>query len=314
MPSDLEMLWKRVEEPMASEIYGDEPAETLAKPRSRWLMWLIVLAVAFAGGAAAMGYALTHWSIAARYLAPPTIVIPPTPPAPSSSPAVSAYAVPHTALDKRISELEARLNRIDTQANAAEGNADRAEGLLVAFAARRALDRGIRLGYIEALLRTRFGTEQPRAVATIIAAGRDPVTLDELRAELSELSPSLIAADPRESWWAALRRELANLIVVRQRATPSPVPADRLARAKIQLEAGHVSAAIAEVARLPGRDRAADWIAHARRYAAARDALDTIETAALLAPHARAASLPAPERTPPPPAAPGEAPVTSPDT
>ena len=35
---------------------------------------------------------------------------------------------------------------------------------------------------------------------------------------------------------------------------------------------------------MPGRDNAADWIAKARRYVAARQALDTIETAALLEP------------------------------
>lgn len=280
---------------MASEIESEELLETVPKPRRRWLGWLIVLVIVFAGGAAAMGYALTHWSIATRYLAP-TIVIPPPPPSGLMTPNTPANLVPHAAIDRRITELEARLNRIDTQANAAEGNADRAEGLLVAFAARRALDRGIQLGYIEALLRTRFGAAQPRAVATIIAAGRDPVTLDELKAELSELSPSLVTADPNESWWTSFRRELSSLIVIRQRAASSPIPTDRLARAKLQLEAGHVGAAIAEVARMPGREQAAGWIAHARRYTAARDALDMIETAALLAPHERPTPLP---ETPP---------------
>lgn len=45
--------------------------------------------------------------------------------------------------------------------------------------------------------------------------------------------------------------------------------------------------ALAEVARMPARDAAARWIDSARRYVAARNALDAIETAALLTPEAR---------------------------
>jgi hypothetical protein len=37
---------------------------------------------------------------------------------------------------------------------------------------------------------------------------------------------------------------------------------------------------------MPGRENAAAWITEARRYVAARRALDAIETAALLEPHA----------------------------
>ena len=50
------------------------------------------------------------------------------------------------ALTGRIAELEVRLASTATAAQAAAGNANRAEGLLVAFAARRALDRGLGLG------------------------------------------------------------------------------------------------------------------------------------------------------------------------
>ncbi|MDB5694097.1 MAG: hypothetical protein JWO81_3160, partial [Alphaproteobacteria bacterium] len=59
---------------------------------------------------------------------------------------------------------------------------------------------------------------------------------------------------------------------------------DRLRRAERALDAGQVEVALLEVLRLPGRDNAQDWIALARRYVAARQALDTIETAALLEP------------------------------
>jgi hypothetical protein len=282
---------------MASEFESDAPIEPAPRSSRHRFVLPIMFLLVFAGGAAAMGYALTHWAIATRYLAPANVAPPPPPTPRLVTPPPSVYTIPDATTDRRIAELEARLNRIDSQADAAESNADRAEGLLVAFAARRALDRGIQLGYIEALLRARFGAAQPRAVATIIAAGRDPVTLDELKAELSELSPNLIVADPGESWWTSAKRELSGLIVVRQQGTPSPAPTDRLTRAKTQLEAGHVAAAIAEVSRMPGRERAAGWIAHARRYTAARDALDTIETAALLTPHER----PVPPAAPPPP-------------
>ncbi|MBC7985524.1 MAG: hypothetical protein H7X93_02480, partial [Sphingomonadaceae bacterium] len=67
-------------------------------------------------------------------------------------------------------------------------------------------------------------------------------------------------------------------------ATPSPAPSDRLQRARDKLNAGQVDSALAEVLRLPGQAAAAQWIADARRYVAARNALDRIETVALIEP------------------------------
>jgi hypothetical protein len=87
------------------------------------------------------------------------------------------------ALTARVAELEQRLSRITLEAESASGNASRAEGLLVAFAVRRALDRGLSLGYLDAQLRLRFGDDQPNAVKTIIDTSREPVTLEQLRAE-----------------------------------------------------------------------------------------------------------------------------------
>ncbi len=81
----------------------------------------------------------------------------------------------------RVGDLERRLNRLDMQAEAASGNAARAEGLLVAFAARRLVERGAPLGYLENQLQLRFGNAQPNAVRTIINSARNPVTLDQLR-------------------------------------------------------------------------------------------------------------------------------------
>jgi hypothetical protein len=187
-------------------------------------------------------------------------------------------------ITRRVSDIERRIGQIDTQSRAAVGNADRAEGLLVAAAARRALDRGVALGFLEALLRQRFGDSQPQAVGTVIMAARDPVTLQELQEELREVSPQLLGTGPDQGWWSAFRAELGSLITVRREGTPSPEPRERLRRAMQWLEGGEVAPALAEVLRLPGHEYASAWIARARRYVIARRALDTIETAALLEP------------------------------
>src|SRR3546814_2500577 len=63
------------------------------------------------------------------------------------------------------------------------------------FAVRRALDRGLSLGYLDAQLRLRFGDDQPNAVKTIIDTSRDPVTLERLRTELDAMAPQLVGRD-----------------------------------------------------------------------------------------------------------------------
>jgi hypothetical protein len=140
------------------------------------------------------------------------------------------------------------------------------------------------LGYIEGLLRQRFGNNQRQAVATIITASRQPVTLEELQEGLQETRSALTGSGPDQNWWNALKGELGGLVTVRKAGTPSTVPAERFRRATRRLEAGQVDVALAEVMRMPGRENAREWIAAARRYVAARRALDVIETAALLEP------------------------------
>lgn len=191
-----------------------------------------------------------------------------------------------SALAARVAELEQRLSRITLQAESASGNASRAEGLLVAFAVRRALDRGLSLGYLDAQLRLRFGDDQPNAVKTIIDTSRDPVTLEQLRTALDRLAPELVGrgAEDGGSLWTGLRRELSELFVVRPAGTQSPRASERLDRARRYLSAGQVDKATEEVEAMPGADDAADWIMDARRYHEARRALDLIETAAILEP------------------------------
>lgn len=301
---------------------GDYPYDE-SRPKRGWIAYLVLALLCFVLGIAAMGWVLTRWDAAARALgiapeppaevaqtqpAPqPQTVVPPNgppveiarPPAEGEQPAVPQRIVIDPEITRRVAAVEQRLSSIDTQSRAAVGNADRAEGLLVAFAARRALDRGVPLGFLEALLRQRFGATQPQAVGTVIAAARQPVTLQELQDGLQAVAPRLIGPGPQESWWSRVRAELGSLIIVRREGTPSPVPSERVRRAERWLEAGEVAPALAEVQRLPGHDVAREWVLDARRYVMARRALDAIETAALLEPR-----LPAPTVSAAGPAAP----------
>ncbi|MFA7596984.1 MAG: hypothetical protein WCY92_11575 [Novosphingobium sp.] len=186
--------------------------------------------------------------------------------------------------DQRLAALEQRLTRLDLQAQAASGNAARAEGLLIAFATRRALERGAPLGYLGDQLRLRFGDARPNAVRIIIEASRDPITLDQLVARLEGLSQDLTMAPKDEGVWPRIRRELDGLFVIRREASPSPAPRLRLERARMFLETGRVEAAVAEIRNMPGAARASSWIVEAERYAKVQSALELIETTAVLEP------------------------------
>lgn len=196
-----------------------------------------------------------------------------------------ALPVDGSTLPARVAELEQRLSRITLEAASASGNASRAEGLLVAFAVRRALDRGLSLGYLDAQLRLRFGDDQPNAVKTIIETSRDPITLEQLRAELDAIAPELVGRSGDDaSLWTGIRRELGELFVVRAAGSQSPRATERLDRARRYLAGGMADRAIAEVEAMPGAAAANEWLIDARRYHEARRALDLIETAAILEP------------------------------
>ena len=197
--------------------------------------------------------------------------------------AVEGLAEQQGGLDQRLAAAEQRLARLDLQAQAAAGNAARAEGLLIAFATRRAIERGAELGFLADQLRLRFGDNWPNAVRTVITFSRRPITLDQLLARLEGLGPEVTSGDEIASW-ADIRREISEMFVIRREDTPSPRPERRLDRAKLFLQSGRVDAAIAEVQNMPGAARAENWIADATRYRNAMDALQTLETAAVLEP------------------------------
>jgi len=275
--------------PMDSEYEFD----TEPRRSRRWLWALLALFVAFVGGAVAMGYLVTHDARTARLLhletadqaAAQAALAQTVAFKPASVPVMKLPPTADPQIATRVETLEGKVADIETQAKEATGDASRAEGLLVAFAARRALDQGVGLGYIEGLLRERFGATQPQAVGTILTAARVPVTLADLQNGLDAIAPVLAAGGtPNESWWQSFRNELAGMVVVRRAGEPSTLPADRVTRAQRMLEAGQVDGALAEIARLTDHHAADKWIVAARRYLVGRAALDQIETAALLNP------------------------------
>ncbi|UUL81990.1 hypothetical protein [Sphingomonas qomolangmaensis] len=281
-----------------------------APPRRRSRVQLVALigVLAFVAGIAA-----TYWYVAPMLdrlgyrsgtAAPQPIVVQPqvvaNQPAPPGTDLASLYAREIT-LAGRIQSLETRLANIDSDSRVASSFATRAEALLVAFAARRALDRGLPLGYLEGQLRQRFTPSEPRATNYVIEAARSPVTLEDLRLALDTLAPELVSGSDGANWWQNFRREMGGLVVLREDGTPSGRPTDRLIRARRMLDAGHVEGALAEIGRMPGATQASSWIEAARRYINARRALDIIEAAALQGVEPPAPALGViPTPTPPP--------------
>ena len=208
-----------------------------------------------------------------------------------------------TQLAAQLATLENRTASITNDTRAAAGNAGRAEAIMIAFAARRALERGVGLGYLEPQLRARFWEVAPAETNTVIAAARRPVTLEDLRAGLEAAGPALLARD--SNWWSGIGSELRNLIVVHPAGVVSPRPADRLQRALRLIDRGNVEAALAEVRRLPGAASAENWTQAAARYVATARALDTLETAAIV-------GAPATVRPAEPPAAVSSTPTDAP--
>ena len=264
------------------------PAAAAAPPRGLRIGVVSVLVlVAFLLGLALAVVLVRRQQAREAALDPPVIAqapapAPVTPVAPPPAPDAATLAARYDMLAAQVASLEARAASLGAVAEAAGGQALRAEALLTAVAARRALDRGMTLGPLDAQLLARFGTAQPRAVAIIRAAAREPVTLEELRQGFDAIGANA-AAGVERGWAESLRRELGTLVVLRRAGTPSPLPADHLARARRLLQAEQVEAARAEVALLPGAADAANWLAAARRYVLARRALDVLENTALTA-------------------------------
>jgi len=188
-------------------------------------------------------------------------------------------------LTAEVATLTARLEtdrlRDEAAAAAVSTAADRTEGILAVMLARRALDEGQPLGAIDAALHRAFEMRYPDAVALVVAYGARPVRLADLRRQLA-IMPGLDseAGGRGRSWWDILGARVTGLV---RSSNADAGPALRTA-AQAALARGDVRAAIVQLKRLPApRPAGLDgWLASAERYAAAHEALLTLETAALI--------------------------------
>lgn len=257
-----------------------------------WGARLLVALVLILVGASAAVWGLAHYRPAAQFLgvspAAPQPSIKATKPLEPNAPAVPApVEKPASRESERIASLENRFAEIQNATQRAEGSAGRADALVVAFAARRAIDRGVALGYLESLLVDRFGAQHQTAVATIITASHLPVRLNDLIDEFQTLGPDVKSGGPQDSWWTNFRRQLGSIVEIHRSDRPAVNVDARYNRAFQRLSSGDVDQALAETMRLPGAARAGAWATRARRYIAAHRALDEIESAALLTGPAR---------------------------
>lgn len=282
-----------------------------AKPR-RLRAALIVVLLAFAAGiGVALAFVRYYSHLLPSAMQPEPVNMPAAPqtrfvPPPErgigqQGGEADAVTLRQRGLAAELANLEARAMLIDREAQGAASQAGRAEALLLAIAARRAIDRGAPLGPLDAALRARFAASQPRAVAVLAEAGRVPVTLSGLRALLDQAEAEQAATDIT-GFWNALQRQLGSLIIIHREGTPSPRPADRLERVNRAIDAGHVDTALAEARRLPQSPALDRWMAEAKRYADAHQALDVIELAALQTPAPAPVITPAPVPVPATPA------------
>ncbi len=260
------------------------PAARAPVRRLSWALVILLLVLAAIAAGAWYGWQ----SGALRLILPGSVPAPLLAPAALPSQSIAAATANAAATDAaltsaaaKLSALEQRLAELNQQAAAAAGQASHAEALMVAFAARRAIERGQPLGFLEAQLRVRFGDSQPNAVNQVIAAAQRPMTVPMLSEQLVRLEPQLIGGSASEGGWEWLNRQMSELFVIRRDSTASPTPESRVERAREAISGGRIASAIAEVERMPGKDAATDWLARARDLVATQRALDQLESASL---------------------------------
>lgn len=290
--------------------FSDDPLASASQSSKKrpWQSKLIFSCAAFFCGVGVTVYSLSHWQPARMLIAPASVSnsqqvsekaaqLPPqlplsgnpqpqngTLPLPQIDPSNANVTASLDALNGRIDRLENRIDDVSKETKAAIGDAGRAESLLVAFAARRALNRGQPLGYLEGLLQSRFGNSQQQAVSVILNASRQPVTLEQLIAGLVSLKADLLKPDKQQGWLSYFRQFFSNLFVIHRHGEVSTMPSEQLDEAIRFLNNGNVDGAVGNISKLPGARYAQNWLVAAKRYALARNALDILETSALLSP------------------------------
>ena len=251
--------------------------------------FMLLLFVAFTGGAGATWWLADSFGIlapSAQEMAEAENIAAPLPLGKATSAMLPAAGT--------TAQVEGQAVPVYVTGPAISGDAVRGEGLLLTFAVRRTLDNGASLGYLAEQLRLRFGATQPQAVATLISAAQAPVTIDKLQTELSGLAPLLVSGHRDNSVWETVKGELSQLFVLRRDEGSTRTPEQQLIRAQAFVEAGNLSAAMLEVAAMPGAAAAQPWMIRAKRYADARKALDRLEQMALIRPVVVPVTLPAP--------------------
>lgn len=290
---------------MQDMTFGSQMALQRSRSGRGRLVLGLLLVLAALGGAAWYGWQ-SGWlkvSIANDIVTPlPSASAALAQPAEVTSANLAATDAALTAAAAKVSALEQRLAELNQQAQSAAGQAGHAEALLVAFAARRVIERGQPLGYLETQLRVRFGNSQPVAVDRVIAAAQKPVTLAMLGESFEKLSPQLIGGAKGEGTWDWLTRQAGELFVIRHIDLPSPTPESRAVRVREALAGGRIDLAITEVERMPGKEVATEWLAHARDFVMTERALDQLETASLAFPVTPQVIKPAGATPAPPPA------------
>lgn len=270
------------------------PVDTRSRPRLALIgLTLVLTFLAGLGLAAYLGRRYALFAPPRQAVAQPArpVAIQPQASASVAPPLdLATLTAREAALSAQLAAVETRMSAVTADAAAAGAQAGRAEALLVVAAARRALDRGQSLGWLEPQLRLRFPAD-PVAVEQVARAADQPVTLEDLRLGFDVIAPDL-QSGAGGGFLPALRRELGSLVVLRRAGSPSAQPAERLARARRLLASGQVEAALAEARTLPGAARGGNWAAAARRYAEARRALDRLEDAVTATPNAAAAPVP----------------------
>lgn len=184
----------------------------------------------------------------------------------------------------KVAALEKRIAQIDQQDGAAVAFSPSRGGVATALRARRALDSGASLSFIQAQLTQRFGDRYPQAVDALQQLANEPVTLDELRDDIARRGDAVIGRGGEASLWSRIQLELGELFMLRERGEPSTSPAHILQRAEEDISKGDLKSAIEKIAALPKNDASDAWLKSARRYQNAKDALDRIERGALSQP------------------------------
>lgn len=217
---------------------------------------------------------------------------------PADQASLAGVAEAQVSVDARLAELQAQVAelraRADSSVTAAAEGAERAQTALLVAALSRAVDSGQHFDAYEPALRARFGASHSNEVAALLALTRRPVSADQLAEALTRLAPAAERAEAEgRSWWDSLRTGFAGVVAVRRADAAAADPQSQLRAAAARARAGDVEGAIRLVGALPPAARRAlgGWMADARRYVAARQALAALEVAAL-------APMPAPPTAP----------------